>query len=84
MRSLLLFERRRMRFLFFSFESQRSRISLLVRALLARDATANPNLMSNEKRLRAIAQHHMILERLYMTKSRAAKRRAKRVEAKKM
>jgi hypothetical protein len=85
MRSFLLLERRRMRSLFFLLESQRSRVSFFARVLLvARDATANSNLMSNEKRLRAIAQHHMILGRLYMTKSRAAKRRAKRVEAKKM
>jgi hypothetical protein len=85
MRSFSLFERRRMRFLFSFFESQRSRVSIFARVLfVARDATANSNLMSNEERLRAIAQHHMILERLYMTKSRAAKRRAKRIEAKKM
>jgi hypothetical protein len=78
-------ERRRMRFFFFSFESQRNRVSLFVRVLLvARDATANSNLMSNEKRLRTIAQHHMILERLYMTKNRATKKRMKQIEAKKI
>ncbi len=85
MRFLSFFERRRMRFFFFFLESQRNRVSFFVRVFfVARDATANSNLMSNEKRLRAIAQHHMILERLYMTKSRATKRRTKRIEAKKM
>jgi hypothetical protein len=70
---------------FFSFKSQRNRVSFFARVLfVARDATTNSNLMSNEKRLRTIAQHHMILKRLYMTKSRAAKRRTKRVETKKM
>jgi hypothetical protein len=85
MRFFSLFERRRMRSLSFSLESQRSRVSFFARVLfVARDATADSDLMSNEERLRAIAQHHMILERLYMTKSRAAKRRTKRAEAKKM
>jgi hypothetical protein len=85
MRSLFFLERRQMQSFFSFFESQRNRVSLLARAfLVARDATANSNLMSNEKRLRAIIQHHMILKRLYMTKNRATKRRTKRVEAKKM
>jgi hypothetical protein len=39
--------------------------------------------MTNEKRLRVIAQHHMILKRLYMIENRATKRRVERVEAKK-
>ncbi len=85
MRFFSFFERRWMRFFFFSFESQRSRVSLFVRAFfVVRDATANSNLMSNEKRLRAIVQHYIILKRLYITKNRAAKRRMKWIEMKKM
>jgi hypothetical protein len=55
MRFFFFFERRRMRFFFFLFESQRNRVSFFVRVLfVVRDATANSNLMSNEKRLRVI------------------------------
>ncbi len=63
-------------------ESQRSRVPSFARVLsAARDAAADPDLMSNGERLRAIAQHHMALGRLYMTESRAAERRAERAEA---
>jgi hypothetical protein len=84
MRFFFFFERRRMRSFFLFFELQRSRVSFFVRVLfVARDATANSNLMSNEERLRVIVQHHMILRRLYMIESRATERRVERVEAKK-
>ncbi len=95
MRFFLFFERRRIRFFSFLerrrmrsfssfFESQRSRVSFFVRVSFSiREAIANSNQMTNEERLRVIAQHHMILKKLYMIESRATKRRVERVEAKK-
>jgi hypothetical protein len=84
MRFLFFFERRRMRSFFSSFESQRNRVSFFARVSFSiREAIANSNQMTNEKRLRVIVQHHMILRRLYMIESRATERRVERVEAKK-
>jgi hypothetical protein len=78
------FQRRRMRSSFSFFESQRNRVSLVVRVFFSiRETIANSNQMTNEKRLRVIAQHHMILRRLYMIENRETERRVERVEAKK-
>jgi hypothetical protein len=68
----------------FFCESQKSRVSFVVRVFLSiRDAIANSNLMTNEERLRVIIQHHMILKRLYMIENRVTKRRIERIETKK-